>query len=205
MSNESLTACRRGIGGGLVFVVAGPSGAGKNSVIDAVMERLSGLAFSVSYTSRAPRAGETDGEDYLFVSNEEFDRLVDEGEFLEHVTYSGNQYGTSRSQVLKAVAGGSDVILQIEVRGAQLIRSSGIAGCRVVYIFFTPSSLDLLGARLRGRGSETEAQIAARLAVAAEEINEIDRFEYLVINDDFDAAVNELAAIILAERSRITI
>ena len=201
--SSDLSTHRRGAGSGLVFVVAGPSGAGKNSVIDAVMERLDGLAFSVSYTSRPRREGEVDGENYVYVTGEAFDRLVEEGEFIEHVVYSGHQYGTSRGQIARRLTEGLDVILQIEVQGARRIREDGIAGCRVVHVFLTPSSLDRLGERLRARGTETEEQIARRLAVAADEIRQIEAFEYLVINDDFDRAVDELAGIIVAERARI--
>jgi len=204
MSNDrAIAALRRGLGSGLLFVVAGPSGAGKNSIIDRVLDNDPGLTFSISYTTRPRRDCETDGVDYIFVSHEAFNRLVDEGEFVEHVTYQGDQYGTSRSQIRCVISEGRDPILNIDVEGARSLQATGIPGCKVVYIFLVPSSLDRLAMRLRARGTENEAEIAGRLQAAAREMDAVPLFDYLVINDDLDVAAHELSAIIAAERLRI--
>jgi guanylate kinase len=204
MSNDSIDRRRRGPGSGLVFVVTGPSGAGKNSVIDRVMEQTSDLSFSVSYTTRAPRPGEIHGVDYFFVSREQFAERLRQGDFIEHVTYLGDLYGTSCSHVEALSRQGTDVILNIEVEGARSLRQSGIGTHSIVYVFLVPSTLDHLAERLRARGSEDEAEISRRLEVAAQEMKALNLFDYLVINDAFDDAVNELQAIVLAERTRIT-
>jgi len=203
MSNSLIPEMRRGIGRGLAFVVTGPSGAGKNSVIDRVIDQLPGLAFSVSYTTRAKREGEVHGEDYLYVSREEFDSRVTQGDFAEHVTYLGDQYGTSRSQIERVLAAGDDVILQIEVQGAQALRASGIGKFKGVYVFLMPSSFARLGDRLRSRGTESEEEITARLRVAEQEVASLSCFDYLVINDHLKQAVDELRSIIAAERLRV--
>ncbi len=201
--SSDVTARRKGIGHGLAFVVSGPSGAGKNSVINRAMEGIPGLTYSVSYTTRPRRAHETDGVDYLFVSRDEFARRIERGDFAEHVTYLGDLYGTSRSQIDDVVARGLDVILNIDVEGAKLVRRAGLGEHTVVYVFLVPSSLARLEERLRARGTENDAEIAARLEVAAREMEAIDAFDYLVINDDLEAAVAELRAIVAAERLRI--
>ena len=201
--SSDVTALRKGIGHGLAFVVSGPSGAGKNSVINRAMEGIPGLTYSVSYTTRPRRARETDGVDYRFVSREEFTRRIESGDFVEHVTYLGDFYGTSRSQIDDAVARGLDVILNIDVEGAKLVRRAGLGEHAVVYVFLVPSSLERLEERLRARGTENDAEIAARLEVAAREMEAIDVFDYLVINDDLETAVVELRAIVAAERLRI--
>ena len=203
MSNERFDVARRGVGSGIAFVVTGPSGAGKTSVIERVMDALPRLAFSVSHTTRARRAGETDGEDYLFVSETEFDRLVEEGAFVEHTVYSGARYGTSRVQLEEAFARGDDVILNVEVQGAENIRKKGLGENPVVMVFLVPSSMDRLAERLRARGTDNEAKIAERISVAESEVACLRDFHYLVINDDLDRAVDELCAIIEAERLRI--
>ncbi len=201
--SSDVTARRKGIGRGLAFVVSGPSGAGKNSVINRAMEGIPGLAYSVSYTTRPRRAHEIDGVDYRFVSREEFTRRVESGDFVEHVMYLGDLYGTSRSQIDDVVARGLDVILNIDVEGAKLARQTGLGKHAVVYVFLVPSSLQRLEERLRVRGTENDAEIAARLEVAAREMEAIDVFDYLVINDDLETAVAELRAIVAAERLRI--
>ena len=205
MSSEGIVRLRRGVGRGLAFVVSGPSGAGKNSAIDRVMARVPGLSYSVSYTTRRRRAGETDGVDYRYVSRAEFDRLVACGGLLEHVTYLGDEYGTSRAQVKERFAQGKDVVLNIDVEGAKTVRRQGLAEFSVVFIFFAPASLDQLGERLAERGTESEREIAARLEVAAREMEAIVLFDYLVVNEKLDQAVEELASIIVAERSRIVV
>jgi len=201
--SSDIASRRRGVGSGLAFVVSGPSGAGKNSVIDRAMEGISDLAYSVSYTTRPAREDEVDGVNYLFVSRDEFAERIGMGDFAEHVTYLGDLYGTSKSQIDAMVAQGLDVILNIDVEGAKRVRAIGLGNHAVVYVFLVPSSLTRLEERLRARGTENDAQIAARLDVAMREMETIDSFDYLVINDDLDAAVAELRAIVAAERFRI--
>ena len=203
MSSESIAGRRRGTGGGLAVVVCGPSGAGKNSVIERVMKILPGLSFSVSYTTRPRRSGEVDGVDYHYVSPQEFDRLVASGELVEHVTYLGDQYGTSRAQIEEVFARGEDVILNIDVEGAKTLQQGGLLSCAVVYVFLAPSSLDLLEERLRARATESDKQISARLEVAREEMEALSCFDYFVLNNDIEAAVDQLCSIIVAERSRV--
>jgi guanylate kinase len=202
--SSSLVQMRRGIGRGLAVVVSGPSGAGKNSVIDRVMCRLPALVFSVSYTSRAPRPSEVDGRDYLFVSKPAFLQRIQDGDFLEHVTYLDDHYGTSRSQLEGFVARGLDVLLNIEVVGAKALQEQDFGRIKVVYVFLTPSSMSELERRLRTRNTEDEAKIRRRLEVAEREMEALPHFDYLVINDDLDTAVDELASIIIAERVRVT-
>jgi len=201
--SSSIVARRRGNGAGLAFIVAGPSGAGKNSVINRVIERVEHLEYSISYTTRPPREREVDGVDYCFVSREEFARRVEIGDLAEHVTYLGDLYGTSRSQIDGMVERGVDVILNIDVEGARRVRQTGLGEQAVIYIFLVPSSLERLEERLRERGTESDEQIAARLEVAKREMEALGLFDYLVINDDFDTAVNELKSIVFAERLRI--
>ena len=194
---------RAGIGSGLMFVVTGPSGAGKNSVIDLVMEQLPGLVYSVSYTSRAPRSCEVPGRDYVFVTREEFQQRIAADDFLEHVTYLDDHYGTSKSQIAEFIEENLDVILNIEVEGAKTLQTKQLEGVRIVYIFLTPSSQDELADRLRKRNTEDDEKIARRLEVAKREMKSLPSFDYLVINDDLDEAVREMAAIVTAERIRI--
>jgi len=203
MSSESIVKTRRGVGGGIAFVVCGPSGAGKNSVIERVMQILPGLSYSVSYTTRPRRSNEVNGKDYYYITHQEFDRLVSEGEMVEHVTYLGDQYGTSRAQICEVFSREKDVILNIDVEGAKTLKGSGLLDFSVVYVFLTPSSLAILGERLRIRGTEDEEEIRARLTVAAQEMETLPLFDYLVVNDELDIAVDELRSIIVAERSRI--
>lgn len=203
MSSESIAHRRRGIGSGLAFVVCGPSGAGKNSVIERVMQILPGLSYSVSYTTRPQRLGEVDGVDYHYVSRQKFVELLAKGELVEHVTYLGDQYGTSRSQIEEVFTRGEDVILNIDVEGAKTLQKQGLLDFTVVYIFLAPSSLELLEKRLRARGTENEEQIYGRLDVAAKEMAALPLFDYLVLNDDIEVAVEELRSIITAERSRL--
>ena len=201
--SSDIAARRKGVGHGLAFVVSGPSGAGKTSIINRAMERIPGLRYSVSYTTRPRREHEIDGVDYLFVSREEFTRRIESGDFAEHVTYVGDLYGTSRSQIDGVVAQGLDVILNIDVEGAKLVRRTGLGNHTVVYVFLVPSSLSRLEERLRARGTESDEQIADRLKAATREMEAIDVFDYLVINNDLEAAVAELQAVFVAERLRI--
>jgi guanylate kinase len=201
--SSDIAARRKGIGHGLAFVVSGPSGAGKNSVINCAMEGIPDLRYSISYTTRLRREHELDGVDYWFVSREEFTRRIESGDFVEHVTYLGDLYGTSKSQIDGVVSQGLDVILNIDVEGAKLVRRTGLGDHTVVFVFLVPSSLARLEERLRARGTESDEQIADRLEAAMREMEAIDIFDYLVINDGLDTAVAELRAIITAERLRI--
>jgi guanylate kinase len=167
------------------------------------MRSLSGLSFSVSYTTRPRRNGEVNGVDYHYISRQEFDRLVAQGKLIEHVTYLGDQYGTARSQIEEVFARGEDVVLNIDVEGARTLRKQGLHDFSVVYVFLAPSSLDLLEERLSARGTEDEDQIRARLEVAAGEMGALPLFDYLVLNDELDRSIDELRAIIVAERCRI--
>lgn len=202
MSN-SLIESRKGTGNGLAFVVTGPSGAGKNSVIDLVMAKLPGLVYSVSYTSRAKRPSEVDGEDYVFVSEQQFLQRIEAGDFLEHVTYLDDHYGTSRSQIEDFIAQGLDVILNVEVEGAKTLQKTDLRDTKAIYIFLAPSSMKELEARLRKRNTEEELKILRRLEVAKREMLDLPCFDFLVINDDLDTAVLELASVIVAERIRV--
>lgn len=201
--SSDIAAQRKGVGHGLAFVVSGPSGAGKNSIINRAMEGIPDLRYSISYTTRPRREHEVDEVDYLFVSREEFTRRIESGDFVEHVTYVGDLYGTSRSQIDGAVAQGLDVILNIDVEGARLVRRTGLGDHTVVYVFLVPSSLSRLEERLRARGTESDEQIGDRLEAATREMEAIGVFDYLVINNDLETAVAELQAIITAERLRI--
>ncbi len=203
MSSEPRRPGRRGAGFGIAFVVTGPSGAGKTSVIRRVMESVPALAFSVSHTTRPKREGEVAGADYVFISESEFQRLVQQHAFVEHVVYSGARYGTSRAQLEESFRRGTDVILNVEVEGARSLRTVGLNRHPIVYVFLAPSTLDRLAERLRARGTESEEKISERVAVAAEEMKELGSFDYFVVNDDIDRAVDELRSIVVAERARI--
>lgn len=175
-----------------VFVITGPSGVGKGTVIRALRERHPELGLSVSATTRAPREGEADGEHYHFLAPEEFERRVAEGEFVEHAAYSGNHYGTLRSELEKNAAKGG-VVLEIELQGARQIRASMPEATQ---IFIAPPTPETLRERLVGRGTDSDEAIERRLRVAEEELAAQDEFEHVVVNDDLDRAVDELDAII---------
>jgi guanylate kinase len=178
---------------GRLFVIAAPSGAGKTSLVRALMEREPGLRFSISYTTRAQRPNEVHGRDYFFVSREEFDRMVAAGEFLEHATVFDNSYGTARAQVQESLAAGQDLILEIDWQGARQIREA-LPECRTIFIL--PPSRPELERRLRGRGTDSEEVIQRRLRDAASDMGHWREFEYVVVNDAFDQALAELQAIV---------
>jgi guanylate kinase len=185
---------RGGNGRGHLFVLAGPSGVGKGTVVRRLQELVPDLELSVSSTTRAPRPGETDGVEYRFESNEEFDRQIAEDAFLEWAEIFGHhRSGTLAAPVTRARAAGRDVILEIDVQGAGWVRSRMPDA---VLIFLRPPSEDELARRLRARGTENEEQLARRLAVARDEIAESDRFDHVVVNDDVDRAATEIARII---------
>jgi guanylate kinase len=183
---------------GFPVVVAAPSGTGKTTVCRAVVERDPQIVFSISHTTRPMRRGEVAGIDYHFVKPEEFEAGVAAGEFLEWATYNGNRYGTSWRAIDAPLAEGRDVLLEIEVQGARQVRA---ARADARFIFLLPPSLVTLRARLEGRGSDTAEVIAARLELARRELEDGPRFDYAVVNDDLDACVGEVLAILAAERT----
>jgi guanylate kinase len=182
-----------------VFVITGPSGVGKGSLIARLRDGIPSLELSVSATTREPRSGETDGVEYHFLGPEEFDRRVAAGEFLEHADYSGNRYGTLRSEVEHRVGAGHPVVLEIEVQGARQIRDTMP---EAVQVFITPPELASLRSRLEGRGTDQPEAIEARLAVARQELEARDEFPHQVVNDDLDRAAGELEAIVRAKLSQ---
>ncbi len=186
---------------GRPFVVAAPSGTGKTTVCRAALERDSLLRFSVSHTTRKPREQERDGVDYHFVSTEQFHQLVKSGAFLEYAEYGDNLYGTSWEALEGPIAEGWDLIVEIEVKGARQFRERRRDAC---FIFLLPPDMATLRDRLRGRGTDSEETIAKRLAIAEQELEAIEFFDYAVVNDDLDAAVGGVLEVIEAERSSHT-
>jgi guanylate kinase len=182
---------------GLLFVVSAPSGAGKSSLVSAVLALDAQLALSVSYTTRAPRAGEQEGREYHFVEVQTFREMAVHGDFLESAEVHGNLYGTSRKQIETMLAAGRDVVLEIDWQGAAQVRR---LFADAVGIFILPPSAADLERRLRGRGQDSEAVIRRRLAAAAEEMGHVREFDYVIINRDFHDAVQDLAAIVRASR-----
>jgi guanylate kinase len=179
-----------------VFVITGPSGVGKGTLIARLLEKLPELELSVSATTREPRAGEVDGRDYHFLTPEEFDRRAEAGDFLEFATYSGNRYGTLRSEIERRLAAGHSVVLEIEVNGARQVRQ---AMPESVQIFIAPPEPATLRKRLLERGKDSPEAIDARLAVAAQELAAKDEFAHQVVNDELDRASDALQRVIEAE------
>jgi guanylate kinase len=178
---------------GRLFVITGPSGVGKGTLIRRLLDRMPELELSVSATTRPPRPGERDGADYHFLSEEEFDRMVRDGRLLEHATYSGNRYGTPRSEVEPRLAAGRSVVLEIEVQGARQIRE---AMPEAVQVFIAPPSPAALRQRLEGRGTDRPEAIARRLAAAEDELAARTEFGHVILNDDLDRASEELVALV---------
>jgi guanylate kinase len=176
-----------------VFVITGPSGVGKGTLIRALRERVPELELSVSATTRRPRPGETQGVDYHFLSDEEFARRVESGDFVEHAEYSGRRYGTLRSELDRSTEGGHPVVLEIEVQGARQVRS---AMPEAVQIFIAPPSEDALRARLVGRGTEDSEQVAARLRTAREELEAKEEFPLVICNDRLEDALSQLERVV---------
>jgi guanylate kinase len=178
----------------MVFVVTGPSGVGKGTLIAALRERHPELALSVSATTRAPRSGEEDGVDYHFMTEADFDRRLQRGEFVEHATYAGHRYGTLRAELERRSRGGAPVVLEIELQGARQVRA---AMPEAVQIFIAPASPEQLEERLRLRGSDAEAALRERLAIARTELAARDEFGSVVVNDSLEQAVEDLDDIYL--------
>lgn len=185
---------------GQLFVISAPSGAGKTTLLKQVMKRVAGLEFSVSHTTREPREGEVDGVDYHFISSGTFLNMVQRGHFLEHAEVHGNHYGTSQESVTEQLRKGIDVILDIDVQGASIVRRSDtLTG---IHIFIAPPSLAELEKRLRGRETESEENIGIRLSNAVTEMQAVCNYDYLIVNGQLDETVDLLIAIIWAERAR---
>lgn len=182
-----------------VFVITGPSGVGKGTLIRELRSRVPELELSISATTRPPRPGEEDGSDYHFLSREQFDQAVAAGDFLEWATYSGNRYGTLRSEVQRRTAGGAAVVLEIEVQGARQVRETMPEAVR---IFIEPPTPDELRKRLEGRGTDDPETIEQRLEEAAKELRAKEEFGHRVTNDDIDRAANELAGIVRSALDR---
>jgi guanylate kinase len=176
-----------------VFVITGPSGVGKGTLIRTLRERMPELELSVSATTRPPRPGEQDGVDYHFLTDADFQRRVDAGEFVEHATYSGRRYGTLRAELERRLRAGHPVVLEIEVQGARQVRRTMPEALQV---FIAPPSRDALRTRLVGRGTDDAEQVQARLSTADRELEAQDEFPYVVVNDRLDDAVGELTAIV---------
>jgi len=184
---------------GTLFVVAAPSGGGKTSLTRALLANDRGIRLSVSYTTRPPRPGERDGVDYYFISTERFMALRDAGEFLEHAHVHGNWYATSASWLRKEIEAGQDVLLEIDWQGAAQVRKLIPSS---IHVFILPPSLALLEERLHRRGQDDKLTIARRLEAARDEIRHCAEFNYVIINQDFASAVDDLSAIVRASRLR---
>jgi guanylate kinase len=185
---------------GLLFIISAASGTGKTTLAERLVQILPNLRMSRSYTSRPARAGERDGVDYNFVSREHFEGMINRGEFLEWADVFGNLYGTAASDTRRCLDSGNDVVLVIDVQGARKVRALDFPH---VAVFVLPPSYGVLEQRLRGRSKDTEAAIQRRLKVASEEVSAFSEYDYVVINDEFDACVERLRAIVLAERAKL--
>lgn len=182
------------MGKGSLVVLSGPSGTGKNTVYDGLRAKSEDFVQTVSATTRAPREGEKDGVDYYFISTEEFLRKVDAGEFVEHVCYGGNYYGTLKSEIRRLIALEKTVILVIEVNGALNIKA---AFPEAVSVFLLPPSMEELERRIRVRGQNTPEETARRMEIAREEMTYQDKYDHRVVNDDLDECINNVYNIIV--------
>ena len=197
MSQPTVIATKAPPASGCLFVIAAPSGGGKTSLVKALLEREPGMRLSVSYTTRPPRPGEQDGVDYYFVDEARFMALKDAGEFLEHAYVHGNWYATSATWLAREVQAGHDVLLEIDWQGARQVRKL-ISGS--VLIFILPPSLAQLEERLRKRGQDPDAVITRRMEAAREEMRHCGEFDYVIMNQDFARAVDDLSVIVRAAR-----
>ena len=186
---------------GLLIVVSGPSGVGKDTLIKSLLEHDRNLRYSVSCTTRSPRPGEVDGADYSFVTRERFQELIDQGAFLEHATYNGNLYGTLTERVEREREAGHDVVLKIEVNGAEQVRAKAPDA---VFIFVAPPSVDELVRRQVKRNTESAQDMAARREIATREMESAARYDHVVVNDDLERAVAEILAIMKQARASQT-
>jgi guanylate kinase len=184
---------------GTLFVVSSPSGGGKGTIIRHVLDVVENLSYSVSYTTRAPRQGEVDGREYFFITQETFEEMVGAGEFLEWACVHGNLYGTAKNQIIEEINAGADIILEVDVQGAASVRQLLMDS---VSIFILPPSYEVLKKRLIRRGTDSPEELAVRLRNAPDELKQYSVFDYVIINDEIDRAVGQLASIIYAERAR---
>lgn len=185
---------------GNLIIISSPSGGGKGTLIREILKVVPNIGYSVSFTTREMRAGETNGTDYFFVSRVEFENLIESGEFLEYAEVHGNLYGTSLNQVKIKIDSGQDVILEIDVQGARSVRQ---ILPEAVGIFILPPSFEVLRSRLKARATEKSEDLDLRLENSFGEVRHVKDFEYAVVNDDIDAATAKLRTIILAERLKL--
>ncbi len=186
---------------GLLLVVSGPSGAGKGTICKALLNKNDQIKLSVSATTRKPRNGEVHGVNYFFIEKEEFTKMIENGEFLEHAQIYDNFYGAPKAAIIECLEKGQDVILEIEMQGARQIKEVYPEG---VFIFVLPPSLEELKSRIVGRGTETQEEIEKRFSCAFEEINQIVNYDYFIVNEDIEKSVNDVEAIISAEKNKVT-
>lgn len=182
---------------GNIFVVTAPSGAGKTSLVRALLEVDQQVQLSISYTTRAPRPGEIDGKDYHFVDEKTFLEMLERGDFLESAQVYGNRYGTSQPWIESVIGSGADILLEIDWQGAAQVRR---IFPEAIGIFILPPSLEVLTERLQGRGTDSAEVIARRLAAARDDIGHVEEFDYVIINDDFNTALQELLTVVRAQR-----
>jgi len=187
-------------GVGTLFVVSSPSGGGKGTLIQRVLQAVPDLSYSVSYTTRAPRSQEIHGREYCFVTRARFQEMIDAGEFLEWAVVHGNLYGTSKQQVLDETCSGRDIILEVDVQGAASVRELILDS---VSVFILPPSFEVLRNRLIARGTDSPEELAIRLKNAPQELKAYSTFDYVIINDDADRAAAQLTAIVAAERVKL--
>lgn len=184
---------------GILFILSGPSGVGKGTVRERLFEQDRSLKYSISATTRDPRPGEVDGEDYFFKSREEFELMIAENKLFEHAKYVNNYYGTPKDYVEEQIAMGNDVFLEIEVQGAMQVKEDYAEG---VFIFLAPPSINELKNRILGRGTESVETVDNRLQAAKEEIRMMRAYDYVVVNDDIDIAVENIQAIVTSENCK---
>ncbi len=182
---------------GNLFVIVAPSGAGKTSLVAALLEREANIRLSISFTTRAPREGEVHGREYHFIRRPEFERMIEAGDFLEHANVYGNYYGTSRRWIEDEISGDHDVLLEIDWQGAAQVRK---LFPNVVGIFILPPSFEELRYRLQRRGKDSPEAIERRMSSAREEISHVLEFEYIIVNERFESALDDLTAIVRATR-----
>ena len=200
MSNRVAANEGKPVRRGLLFVVSAPSGTGKTTVVERLVQRVEELALSRSYTSRSTRPGESDGVDYNFITRARFEQMVTANEFLEWADVFGNLYGTCASDVERQLARGCDIVLVIDVQGARQVR---LRYANTVGIFVLPPSFEVLEQRLRGRSKDPEEAMQRRLRMARNEVAAFAEYDYVIVNDELEACVERLRAIVLGERARL--